>query len=196
MYIYMIFQKMKIFRIPVIIIVVCMFSCENQVVQNDLNTYDTIVIPATDSLIKKDETVRFIPRMPSWLLERWVCRKEKESTLEIWEKVNDSTYSGTNYLTVSAGTVVQEELKLELRKSDLLYIATPMLMNPEKVSTTFVLTDFTDNKLIFKNPMHDFPQVITYTRISKDSIIAVVSGESEGRPDSVVFQMAREATVK
>jgi len=175
--------------------VIMLFSCSG-LKNEDTEKLDNAIVNSTDSLFRSLEVPETVPEMPSWFLGRWIYKGKNETILELWEKKNDSLYTGTSYLTVSKGTVVQEELQLVFSNWNIDYIALPLLINPDSVPVTFALTEFSDSCYVFENPAHDFPQKITYTRISKDSIKAVISGITEGREDSVVFPMAREAKGK
>lgn len=45
--------------------------------------------------------------------------------------------------------------------------------------------------LVFENPMHDFPQIISYTKITCDSLVAQISGEKNGQERKQAFPMKR-----
>jgi hypothetical protein len=53
------------------------------------------------------------------------------------------------------------------------------------------MTSSTSNQLVFENSIHDFPQIITYTQITKDSLLAVISGKINGIMNSQDFPMKR-----
>ena len=56
---------------------------------------------------------------------------------------------------------------------------------------TFKLISSDSNKLIFENPTHDFPQLITYRIVPPDSLIAEISGLINGEHHAQEFPMRR-----
>lgn len=85
-------------------------------------------------------------------------------------------------------TVSAEVVNLEMRGGKLLYVPTVRDQNSGQ-PITFTETTVTEKEMIFENPAHDFPQRITYTRITPDSIVAVISGMQGEK--SVQFPMRR-----
>lgn len=55
----------------------------------------------------------------------------------------------------------------------------------------FLLTETKENQLVFENPTHDYPQKISYTQVSKDSLVAEISGIQSGKPSSEKYIMLR-----
>ncbi|HQW25329.1 MAG TPA: DUF6265 family protein, partial [Saprospiraceae bacterium] len=55
----------------------------------------------------------------------------------------------------------------------------------------FTSTTVTDTELTFENPTHDFPQVIRYTLIHPDSLVAEISGITGGQQQKQTFPMKR-----
>ena len=87
-------------------------------------------------------------------------------------------------------TVSSESISLEERSKELFYIPTVKNQNEGK-SIIFTLTSLATNQLIFENPTHDFPQKITYTQVTHDSLVAVISGVVNGKEVFQNFPMAR-----
>jgi hypothetical protein len=46
--------------------------------------------------------------------------------------------------------------------------------------------------LVFENKEHDFPQKITYTKISNDSIVAEISGMKDGKQSKESYPMKKK----
>jgi hypothetical protein len=55
----------------------------------------------------------------------------------------------------------------------------------------FTAVQVSDDRLVFSNPAHDFPQTITYSRTGTDSLLAVISGLRNGRLRQQDFPMKR-----
>jgi len=47
--------------------------------------------------------------------------------------------------------------------------------------------------LIFEKPKHDFPQKITYNKISNDSLIAGISGMKDGKESKEKYPMKKKS---
>ena len=45
--------------------------------------------------------------------------------------------------------------------------------------------------IVFENPQHDFPQIISYTKINADSLVAEISGSKNGQELKQTFPMKR-----
>jgi len=126
----------------------------------------------------------------SWLIGEWQNNSVKGNASEIWEKKNDSTYFGKSYFVVGKDTVSSETISLEQNGNQLYYIPTVKDQNAGK-PVKFMLTSSNSSQLIFENPKHDFPQKISYTLISNDTLLAEISGSIDGKQNSQKFPMTR-----
>jgi hypothetical protein len=129
-------------------------------------------------------------RKAMWLVGKWQNNTPKGVLSEVWRVKNDSTYAGRSSFVVGKDTVSSETVELALRGGKLLYIPTVKNQNGGQ-SVTFTEKTVTDFEMVFENPEHDFPQRITYTHMSGDSLVAVISGMADGREKSVKFPMQR-----
>lgn len=126
----------------------------------------------------------------SWLVGTWVGKSKERSNYETWEKSNDSTYVGTSYSIQQGDTVSSESFKLAQQGEVITYVPTVQGQN-NNMPVMFTLTSLDSNKLIFENPEHDFPQVITYWSVPPDSLIAEISGVINGEQRAQKFPMRR-----
>jgi len=125
-----------------------------------------------------------------WLIGSWKNQSAKTVDIETWKKLNDSTFIGRSYSLTGADTVSSEHIQLEQHKGKLYYI--PMVKNQNGgKAVTFTLTSSNNKHLVFENPEHDFPQKITYTQITNDSLVAEISGTRKGRQKAIQFPMKR-----
>jgi sarcosine oxidase delta subunit len=124
----------------------------------------------------------------AWLLGEWRNNTPRGVLYEAWRVKDDSTYTGRSCFVVGKDTVSAEVVNLEMRGGKLLYIPTVRDQNSGQ-PITFTETTVTEKEMIFENPAHDFPQRITYTQITQDSMVAVISG-MQGKK-SVQFPMRR-----
>lgn len=129
--------------------------------------------------------------MTRWLIGSWQGQSKDAMNYEIWKKENDSTLSGRSYsINTNGDTVSSEFVKLVQRNGELAYIPTVPGQN-KGMPTEFRLTFIDRNKMIFENPEHDFPQMITYKYLPTDSLIAEISGTVNGEQRSIQFPMRR-----
>ncbi len=126
----------------------------------------------------------------SWLIGEWQNITEKVYVSEIWIKKNDSTYIGKGYSVAGKDTVSEESILLEQKGTQLFYTSTVKNQNNNQ-SIKFTLTSSANNQLVFENPEHDFPQKISYTLITNDSLLAEVSGMMNSKQRSEKFPMTR-----
>lgn len=87
-------------------------------------------------------------------------------------------------------TVVFEKIQLVSREGNLFYIPTVRDQNNGQ-PITFALRTLSPEMIVFENPEHDFPQVISYTKMSSDSLVARISGMRNGQHREQRFGMRR-----
>ncbi|WP_219226216.1 DUF6265 family protein [Pedobacter antarcticus] len=125
-----------------------------------------------------------------WLLGTWKNSSSKDSTFEQWTKTNSGEFTGKSYVLKEGDTVIKETIRLVQEKGTLFYI--PVVKNQNNgLPVRFNLKSISDAELVFENMMHDFPQFISYTRISKDSLVAEISGTINGQERKRNFPMKR-----
>lgn len=125
-----------------------------------------------------------------WLLGTWSGGRPGRELLETWVKQDDSTFLGRGSMIKGKDTVLQESVSLQQREGRLYYVPTVTNQNSGK-AVRFTLTAISDRQLVFENPAHDFPQKITYTQITPDSLLAEISGTVQGEVKKRQFPMKR-----
>jgi hypothetical protein len=125
-----------------------------------------------------------------WLLGKWENNSENGNLLETWKKVNDSIYSGESYFIKGKDTLHSEQIKLEQKGENLLYIATVKGQNNDE-AVTFIHNATIEKQLVFENLKHDYPQKISYFIISKDNLAIEISGIQHGKPSSAKYSMKK-----
>lgn len=141
---------------------------------------------ATDNTTKRYNEIE----KANWLIGQWQNNSPEGNATEVWDKLNDSTFIGKSYFVVGKDTVSSETIRLEQNGSELFYIPTVKEQNAGQ-PVKFTLTNSSNNQLVFENSKHDFPQKISYTKISKDSLLAEISGIMEGKQNSQNFPMTK-----
>ena len=125
--------------------------------------------------------------LPKWLLGTWENKTSRGTIFESWIEESDFEYVGVSYSLHNGDSTVFETIRI-IKDGDLLcYVPTVKTQNDAQ-PVRFFAKRVTSDKLIFENPSHDFPQVITYSCISADSIIAEISGMINGQHRKKLFQ--------
>lgn len=150
----------------------------------------TFIAILTFASCKKSEKVNKMMAV-DWMVGSWENDTEQGKLTETWEKANDSTLNGTSYFIKDKDTLNNETIILSQKGNDLFYIPTVIGQNNNE-PVTFKLTKGTATQLVFENPKHDFPRKITYRQITKDSIVAEISGIENGKPASETYPMKRK----
>lgn len=125
-----------------------------------------------------------------WLIGTWENKTQKGSIYETWNKTNDNEYSGKSYILKEKDTIVFEIIRLVQEQDGLFYIPTVKNQN-DGLSVRFNTKTISETQLVFENQQHDFPQIISYTRISTDSLVAEISGTKNGQEREQIFPMKR-----
>jgi hypothetical protein len=125
-----------------------------------------------------------------WLIGTWENKTQKGSIYETWHKVNDTTLAGKSYIIKEKDPVVFENIQIVQEQARLLYIPTVKDQN-EGLPVRFMAKTVSGTQLVFENQQHDFPQMISYTKINSDSLVAEISGIKNGRERRQIFPMKR-----
>lgn len=158
-----------------IILTGCYISCKNN---QDANS---------ETLTKSPNELE----TANWLIGKWGNSENGIDVTEIWKKENDSVYTGISYaIRDKKDTVSLERIRLEKQKDNLVYIPLVKDQNAGEV-VKFTLTSSEKHKLVFENPEHDFPQKVSYKLITKDSLLAEISGIYKGKAQCEKFPMSR-----
>lgn len=144
------------------------------------------MVSCKDSDSNKNEKIK----AASWLLGNWENKSADGNLTENWEKVNDSTFQAQSYYIKEKDTVHFESIVLQQKGENLTYTATVKGQNNDK-PVSFKLKTATDKQLAFENLKHDYPQKISYTQITPDSLVAKISGIQQGKPSSEQFSMKK-----
>lgn len=127
----------------------------------------------------------------NWFIGDWENVSDEGSFREIWTKKNDSVYSGLSIVVIEQDTVFYENVSLEQKKDSVFYNVSVKGQNKEQ-AVSFYLTSSDNDKLVFENPNHDYPSKITYSKVSKDSIVAEIFGLKDGKKITESFPMSRK----
>ena len=127
----------------------------------------------------------------NWLIGNWEQTLPDGTLKETWTKQNDSTFSGDSYFINTKDTVHFESIKLVQTAEELNYIATVVGQNNEE-PVAFKLTSDADNTFTFENLAHDYPQKISYKKVSETNLIATISGKQQGKDSKESYPMVKK----
>lgn len=129
-------------------------------------------------------------RTAEWLIGTWKNNTQKGSIFETWHRTSESELSGKSYIIKGQDTIVFETIRLVQEHDGLFYI--PVVKDQNNgLPVRFAARTVSETQLVFENPEHDFPQVISYTRINADSLSAEISGIRSGKTRKQIFPMKR-----
>lgn len=138
---------------------------------------------------KKGEKTNLLNEI-DWLIGTWENNSDKGNLLEIWKKENDSVYSGQSFYIKAKDTLHFESIQLKQISDSLLY-SSSVKGQDNDLALDFKLTSKTQNQFVFENPKNDYPKKIVYKLITKDSLVAIISGFQQGKASSETFSMKK-----
>jgi hypothetical protein len=153
------------------------------------NSILSLLLIASFTSCQKSKEVSKIAET-DWLLGKWENKSDEGNLSETWTKVNDSIFEGEAYFIKEKDTLHSEKMQLKQKGEELFYISTIKGQNNEK-AVTFVHNDTIEKRLVFENPKHDFPKKISYSNMTKDSLVIEISGIQQGKPSSERFSMKK-----
>ncbi len=112
-------------------------------------------------------------------------------TKEEWTAQGDTLLSRIGLaLSNNKDTLFCERLKIGFRNNTLYYIPIVQDQNNGR-EVLFKLTALSDTRFVFENPMHDFPQKISYYHHAKNELYAEVEGLIDGKIRKRAFRLSR-----
>lgn len=125
-----------------------------------------------------------------WLVGTWKQETFRGSIYETWRNTGKNELTGKSYKLKGKDTIVFETIRLVQDDGRLSYIPAVKDQNAG-FPIRFKENTISETLLVFENKEHDFPQVISYTKISKDSLMAEISGIRNGKEERRYFPMHR-----
>jgi hypothetical protein len=122
----------------------------------------------------------------------WSMLNKKGSyTCEYWKKTSATSLSGKSFFVNAKDTTAFETVQLEEKPTGIFYTITATNEDATK-AVTFKLTNNNGNKFVFENPTHNFPKMIVYDFIGKDSIHAYMGDGKEGSSKTAHFYYKKQ----
>jgi len=112
----------------------------------------------------------------AWLRGAWVGTRNGRGIEERWSPPLGGAMLGISRTVRRGKMVAFEYLRIVERDGSLVYIAQP----GGKPPTEFVLTELKKNRVVFKNPLHSFPQRIVYELSAEGDLTAKIGFANGG----------------
>jgi len=123
-----------------------------------------------------------------WILGTWVGNSEQGTVTEKWVKINDTLFAGQSFTIHGSDTLSCETISLQIGDTAILYIPLVKGQNDNK-PIVFKLSYSDNTRMVFENPEHDFPQIISYQLKTEDTLVATISGMQVGIMQSFSISM-------
>lgn len=119
----------------------------------------------------------------AWLTDAWTGMRGTSSIEERWSPPKGGAMLGVSRTVRGEKMTAFEYLRIVERDSGLIYVAQPGGRSP----TEYVLTELDNQRAVFVNPRHDYPQRIVY-ELSKEGALSASIGFAKGRLQSFEFK--------
>ncbi len=116
----------------------------------------------------------------------WRSQDKGRTVDEVWLGPEGTLMVGMSRTTEGLSQQF-EYLRIERRKSGIVYIASPQGRN----TTEFTLTQWSSASLRFENEQNDWPQIVNYRRTSDTTLEAEVSGKDKGKERGLTFRWTK-----
>lgn len=157
----------------------------------------TATLLFTSCLKKEDNKIEIVtkkyPKLEEakWLIGSWGNSTKEGDLTESWNQLNDSTLSGKTTFISGKDTLFTETIEI-IQVNDSLLYNTKVSNQNEGKKVSFKASTLTESQIVFENPKHDFPQKITYIKISSDSLVAKISGKKNGKESFEEYPMKKK----
>jgi Domain of unknown function (DUF6265) len=121
------------------------------------------------SIVNYSQTDKF-----DWLLGEWKMERANSYTIESWKQAGVNTIEGESFTLDSKNDsiIFSESLRILLMNGEYFYLAK---VPQNKLPVAFKMSYYHDERIVFENINHDFPQRIEYSKISNDSLRVTIS---------------------
>jgi Domain of unknown function (DUF6265) len=124
----------------------------------------------------------------SWMTGGWASRDGEQWTEEHWLAARGGTMLGLHRDVRGGRTTAFEFLRIEARPDGIVYLASP----GGRPATAFRAVEVSEERVVFENKEHDFPQRILYWR-SPGALHARVEGMQGGKAESMEWRWTTTA---
>ncbi|MGD8779947.1 MAG: DUF6265 family protein [Ignavibacteria bacterium] len=118
---------------------------------------------------------------------KWKLKTNSFEAYEEWKIKDNSEIVGISYSIEDGEQEKTEDIYIKRVGEFWVYIAVPQNQNP----VLFHLTSFKDNRFVFENSEHDFPETIIYNFVDKTTIAVKIEGEINGESEKIEFTFVK-----
>ena len=122
----------------------------------------------------------------AWLSGAWTGTRRTSSIEERWSPPSGGALLGVSRTVKGGKMTAFEYLRIVERDAGLVYVAQP----GGGAATEFVLTELGENRAVFDNPRHDYPQRIAYELSAEGALSATIGFINGG--SGTRYEFARE----
>lgn len=127
----------------------------------------------------------------SWLNGSWMMQDKEGIITEEWHRINDSLMEGRSDFLTGDTVIPFETIRIYNVRDTFFYEAKAAGQNNEQ-PVAFAITSSSDSGFVAENPLHDFPQKISYRLVNRDSIHAFVEGGEAMPKKRIDFNYSRK----
>jgi len=110
----------------------------------------------------------------------WKMDGKRGAIYEEWQVSGDNQLTGRSYKLNNNDTMVLENVVISLQGKAIFY--TPVVRDQNnRQPVPFKLISYNNNKYIFENKEHDYPQRVIYELVSANDLHARIEGSKNGK---------------
>jgi hypothetical protein len=110
----------------------------------------------------------------------WKMDTQRGTLYEEWNIINDNQLAGRSYKIRNNDTLVLENVVISLQGNTIFYAPVVHNQNNEQ-PVPFKLISCTNNRYVFENKEHDYPQRVIYDLASTNDLRARIEGSKNGK---------------
>ncbi|MCB9232575.1 MAG: hypothetical protein H6581_12970 [Bacteroidia bacterium] len=156
---------------------------------NELTTDAVTYLQEKEKEAKAEFQARENIAKMSWMLGKWAYITKNIAFYESWESAGVGKMTGSGESREQGKDPILEGLTIESRQGDIYYVAD---VPANETPISFLLTEQTDSSLVFQNPTHDDPKMISYKMESDGILHAWIEGQNEAGPTRMDFHFVRQ----
>ncbi len=120
----------------------------------------------------------------------WKMDTKRGAIYEEWQVRGDDQLSGRSYKINNNDTIVLENVIISLQNYAIYY--TPVVSDQNNQQPVpFKLISYNNNRYVFENKEHDYPQRVIYELVSTNDLRARIEGNKNGKEMGSDFNYSR-----
>jgi hypothetical protein len=120
----------------------------------------------------------------------WKMDGKRGALYEEWHAGGDNQLKGRSYKINNNDTVVLENVIISLQDGSIFY--TPVVSDQNNQQPVpFKLISYNNNRYVFENKEHDYPQRVIYELVSAKELLARIEGNKNGKESGSDFKYSR-----